>query len=456
MSFDPNTISAPIMRPSMVLALREQGSGREHALDMTARRLIVGKGASCDIVLADPYVSNVHCVLERRRDGTLLVRDSGSKNGTHVGGCPVEVADVVPGTVIAVGQTRLVAVDRKGDASAVEQLRGRDPRFRAAVDLAMRAALADCSVLIIGETGTGKELIARAVHEASRRAGQPFVAINCGAIPHEMIGSELFGHVAGAFTGAVSDHPGLFVRASGGTLMLDELGELPLEQQPHLLRVLETRRVRPIGGLDERPVDVRIIAATNRVEGLGTASSSVRLDLYHRLAVVLVQLPPLRMRRDDIPELVDAFLDELAPTHGRRHISPGAMAALLAHDWPGNIRELRQTITRAVMITDGEIGAPALAIGVPELRPTPAAELTLSDPGRRGPRRALPPPPPGAEPLARHELILRDAMASALLRCGSIRSAARELGMAKSTFSDKAERFGLVERRPGSKQSSVG
>ncbi len=383
MSFDPDrTISAPIPRPAVVIALREQGSGREYPLDLTSRRLIVGKSASCDVVLDDPYVSSVHCVLERRADGTLLLRDSDSKNGTKVNGCPVAVTDLVPGSVIGLGRSRLVAQSIRGEVSAVAQLRGRDPRFRAAVDMALRAALSDCSVFIVGETGTGKELIARAVHETSRRAGQPFVALNCGAISRELIGAELFGHMPGAFTGAVGERAGVFVQASGGTLFLDELGELPLDQQPNLLRVLETRRVRPLGGELERPVDVRIVAATNRLDGLGTAASPLRLDIYHRLAVVVVQLPPLRARREDLIELAEAFLDELAPEHGRRHLSPGAIAALLAHDWPGNVRELRGSITRAVTMTDGEIGAPALALGTSESW-SGAHEPTISGLGAR-------------------------------------------------------------------------
>src|SRR5262245_21417469 len=315
------TISTPVTDPlyeaagnrGAVVALRMKGSGQEILL-ARAKRLTLGSRGDCDIIIDDPTVSGLHCAFERRGDA-LLVRDRGSKNGTYVNGHAIEGAELRPGSVLTVGRTALIALAEggRGQLTAFEQLRGIDPRFRSAVDTAIRAGASDCTVLIVGETGTGKELVARPVHEASYRARGPFVALNCGAIPRELIGSELFGHERGSFTGAVNERDGCFLQADGGTLLLDELGELLLELQPHLLRVLETRRVRRVGGADERSVDVRVVAATNRIDGLGSPSSPIRLDLYHRLAVAIVKIPPLRDRIRDLDVIVEAILDELAP-----------------------------------------------------------------------------------------------------------------------------------------------
>ena len=454
--FGHDTISAPIrsplggepVEPAIVVALQERDGERRFDLEREPRRWVIGKSPSCDIVLDDPYVSAVHCVLERCADGVLLLRDCESKNGTIVDNNPVIAIELQAGAVIVLGRTYLVAIGDRNPASAAAQLRGRDPRFRAAVELALRAARSDCSVLIVGETGTGKDLVARAIHEASRRASGPFVAINCGAFPRELIGSELFGHARGAFTGAVDARDGFVVHADGGTLFLDELGELTLDLQPHLLRVLETKRVRPIGGAHERMVDVRFVAATNRLDGLGSGASPIRFDLYQRVAAVVVEMPPLRARKADIPELAQAFIDELSQIGRTRELMPNALDALLAYDWPGNVRELRQTITRAVSLTDERIDADALGLPlVREHHRGSDADFVRSVAHLSAPLRMLPgsDPPPGDLP--RHSLVLREMMAHALVRRGSIRAAARELGMPKSTFADKARRFGLLHAR---------
>jgi DNA-binding NtrC family response regulator len=454
--FGHDTISAPIrsplggdpVEPAIVIALCERDGGRRFDLEREPRKWVVGKSPSCDIVIDDPYVSSLHCVLERRADGMLLLRDSESKNGTIVDNNPVLAIELRPGAVIVLGRTYLVAVGDQNPASAVAQLRGHDPRFRAAVELALRAARSDCSVLIVGETGTGKDLVARAVHETSRRASGPFVPINCGAFPRELIGSELFGHARGAFTGAVDARDGVVVHADGGTLFLDELGELSLDLQPHLLRVLETKRVRPIGGSQERAVDVRFVAATNRLDGLGSGASPIRFDLYQRVAAVVVEMPPLRARKADIPELALGFIGELAHRHGARELMPTGLDALLAYDWPGNVRELRQTIMRAVSLTDERIDVDDLGLPlVRELHRGGDLELVRSVAHLSNPARLIPgyDTPPGDLP--RHSLVLREMMAHALVRRGSIRAAARELGMPKSTFADKARRFGLLHAR---------
>ena len=433
----PRRLTVPIT------ALREQSTGAEIALTGD-RRYLLGKGADCDIVLPDPCVSRLHCVLERHGD-SLYVRDSGSRNGTYIDSRRVECAELTPGTVLTVGDTHLVALGpAPPDRIGFDRLIGHDPALRAALELARRAATTECSVLIVGETGTGKELVAQGIHETSRRAAGPFVAINCGAIPRELIGSELFGHDRGSFTGAAIDRDGVFAQADQGTLFLDELGELPIEQQPHLLRALETRRVRRIGSAIERGFDARIVAATNRDVGLGTSRGAVRVDLYHRVATVMVQLPPLRARPGDLDELSGAILEELAREHGPRRLSAQARRAMREHAWPGNVRELRQALMRAVTFsfeviepehlfpgprrpfhTTGELG--------PDYR---GGEGTESDGVPHG-------EVPDGPPLPRYETVLRDALVEALERHGSIRSAAEALGMAKSTFADRARRFGL-------------
>ena len=418
-----------VRRKGVVAGLRAK-SGTEYPLALAPQRWIVGSGANCDVVIEDPYVSAMHCVLERRTDGALLVRDRRSRNGTLIDGSLVEAAELQVGSRLAVGHTTLVALAAP-DANppgALSELRGRDPVFRATVEQAVKAAQTDCNVLIIGETGTGKDLLARVIHEASKRSTEMFVPVNCGGIPRELIGSELFGHEKGAFTGAHADRDGYFVEAHDGTLFLDEIGELPLELQPHLLRVLESRRVRRIGGPNERPVDVRIVAATNRLEHLGTEASKLRLDLYHRLATVVLVLPPLRERMGDLAELVQSMLAELAPEHGAKTVSDDAWKALVSSRWPGNVRELRHSVVRAV------------ALGGDELQPEhffPERRLTWS--------RAADDPPED-EPLVPYERVLRSAMERAIAAHGTIRAAASHLGMPKSTFADRAQKWGLMPR----------
>jgi len=416
-------------RRGVVTALRAK-DGIEYPLPAQPRRWLLGSGENCDLVLDDPYVSATHCILERRVGGSLVVRDRRSRNGTLIDGNSVEAAELTVGARLAVGRTTLLAVaapDARG-TGAQAALHGRDPAFRATVDQAVKAAQTDCNVLIVGETGTGKDLLARLIHEASRRATAAFVPVNCGGIPRELIGSELFGHEKGSFTGAHADRDGYFVESCGGTLFLDEIGELPLELQPHLLRVLESRRVRRIGGASERAVDVRIIAATNRLEHLGTEGSRIRLDLYHRLATVVLFLPPLRERMTDLSELVQGMLAELASEHGSKQVSDAAWKALADNRWPGNVRELRHAVVRAVAL-GGDVLEPEHFF--PELRLAWSRILDEI---------------PGSEPLVPYERVLRGAMERAIAAHGSIRAAANHLGMPKSTFADRAARWGLLPR----------
>ena len=242
------------------------------------------------------------------------------------------------------------------DRGAFGELVGMSEPMRQIYVLIEQVSPASASVLITGESGTGKELVARTIHNLSPRRNAAFVAINCSAIPETLMESELFGHERGAFTGAAARRPGCFELANGGTLLLDEISEMPFSLQAKLLRVLEDRKIRRLGGTHEVPVDVRVLAATNRDPQDAVRQGSFREDLLYRLNVITIELPPLRRRKDDIPLLAQHLATQLAERHNRpaRLLSAAALEALLAHTWPGNVRELRNVIERAVIICPGE------------------------------------------------------------------------------------------------------
>jgi DNA-binding NtrC family response regulator len=402
-----------------------------------AQRWLLGSEQSCDFCVVDPFVSGTHALLERRSDGAVLVRDRDSKNGTFIDGNPVQVAELRAGSCLTIGRTALMAVSSIASGSenqprAIEMLRGNDPVLRMVIDQAIRAAQTDCNVLVLGETGTGKDLMARLVHESSRRSTGPFVAVNCGAIARELIASELFGHEKGAFTGASEIREGYFVEANGGTLFLDEIGELPLELQPHLLRALETRRVRRVGGQNERSVDVRIVAATNQTDGLGTDASRLRLDLYHRIATVVLNMPPLRERMCDLVELVEAMLKDFEPEYGEKNVTGAGWKSLACYGWPGNVRELRHAVARAVTLGGDDLG-PTDFFPLGSAKGNAWFDLAKLDDKDND--------------LVPYHAMLRGAMETALQVHGTIRAAAKSLGMPKSTFADKAKAWGLMTKR---------
>jgi DNA-binding NtrC family response regulator len=323
-------------------------------------------------------------------------------------------------------------------SAALAAIIGEDPALRAVLVRATLVAPTTMPVLITGESGTGKELLARALHELGPAPAGPLVAVNCGALPRELAESELFGHERGAFTGAAARRPGWFEEASGGTLVLDEIGELPLELQPKLLRVLETGRLRRVGGSGEIAVRVRVVAMTLRDLESEVARRAFREDLYYRLAGFHLALPPLARRRDDIPLLAAHFLRELEPEVGPRRLSPAALAALRAGRWLGNVRELRNVLRRAAILTRELIDAGDL-----ELPPAPAFRLA-EDPSPA-------PAPPAVEGDALHlqgrtfDEIEREILAWAMRRNGgSRRRAARSLSMPRSTFCDKVKRYGIA------------
>ncbi len=236
-----------------------------------------------------------------------------------------------------------------------EEIVGRSPALAAVLDKVRRVAPTDATVLIYGETGTGKELIARAIHSTSQRRDKPLIKINCAALPAGLVESELFGHEKGAFTGAIARHTGRFELADGGTIFLDEIGELPADTQAKLLRVLQEHEFDRVGGTTPRKVDVRVIAATNRDLHKAVREKTFREDLYYRLSVFPVQLPPLRDRPEDIPLLAQYLLDKFAARIARRFdgIDPATLSRLKAYPWPGNIRELQNVLERAVILATG-------------------------------------------------------------------------------------------------------
>jgi transcriptional regulator with PAS, ATPase and Fis domain len=320
--------------------------------------VVIGSSPECDLVLADPRVSRRHCQVELTEQGVVL-RDLGSKNGVLFGDLPVFSARLPLGKRATIGGSTL-AVRAAGETTVLplsfsarfgEAIGGSIP-MRALFARLERAAATDETILLLGESGTGKELLARGIHDQSPRRSGPFVVFDCSAVAPNLIEAELFGVVKGAFTGAHKDRPGLLEQAGGGTLFIDELGELPLELQPKLLRALESRQVRRVGGAGYQSVDARVVAATHRDLQGRVASGAFREDLYYRLAVVTALVPPLRDRRDDIALLAERFLAAQSPPRALADLPPNALDMLKAHHWPGNVRELRNTIARLTLFPD--------------------------------------------------------------------------------------------------------
>ena len=343
-----------------------------------------------------------------------------------------------------------------GNRNSIEAMVG-GGLLQGVIRAALRVAPTRIPVLVSGESGTGKELLARVLHEFGPAPDGPFVAVNCGTLPREIADSELFGHERGAFTGAGARKVGWFEEANGGTLVLDEIGELPLDLQPKLLRVLETGRLRRVGGNGEVAVRVRLVALTLRDLPRDVERGLFRADLYHRLAGFELVMPPLRQRRSDIPALVARFLSELAPELGPRTIGPDALAHLAGYDWPGNVRQLQNLVRRAAIrcpdtIATEALDLPARSGGGPAAPLARGAEVgrarSLDQPTRladaEGPE---PGPRPDLLPIGNRTLdeIERSIYDWALRENGgSRRQAARALGVARSTFCDKVKRFGLA------------
>jgi transcriptional regulator with PAS, ATPase and Fis domain len=347
-----------------------------------AERMVIGADPKADLVIADPALSKFHCEI-RISEGAAVVRDLGSRNGTLLDRVPVIEAPLRDGALLGLGRTQLrfnvgtrqVEIPLS-PRERFGRLIGRSAAMRASFIVLEAAAASASTVMLQGESGTGKDLAAESIHLESARSAGPFVVVDCGAIPANLLEAELFGFEAGAFTGATAQRIGAFEAASGGTILLDEIGELALDLQPKLLRAIERREIQRIGGAQRIPIDVRIIAATNRNLRQEVNARRFRSDLYFRLAVLVVTLPPLRDRAPDLPLLVAAILDDLRAGDSAmaRALRGGELLPeLLRHGWPGNVRELRNYVEACLVRQD--LAAAPLASDEPALEP--ALDLAL-------------------------------------------------------------------------------
>jgi DNA-binding NtrC family response regulator len=362
-----------------VTAGPDQGS----QIQVARPRITVGRSAVNDLIVTDTSVSGTHLQITLGDKRGILLRDLDSTNGTFVSGLRIREAFIEPGTTISAGKTDILflsADEVEIPISGKEHfgaLWGASPAMREVFAILEKVAQTDMSVMIGGETGTGKELVARALHDESKRADKPFVVLDCGSLPRELAEAAILGHKKGSFTGAISDRPGAFEEADGGTLFLDEVGELPLDLQPKLLRVLDRREVQRIGESSVRKVDVRVVAATHRDLRQMVGAGLFREDLYFRLSVMTVDLPPLRERGKDILLLANKFLEDFARVYGRApQLNAEAKAVLLEEPWPGNVRQLKNAIERAAHLSTNLVIEPAdLHLGRREGRPAVAKKF---------------------------------------------------------------------------------
>lgn len=410
----------------------------------------IGSREGNEILLTDDTVSRNHAEVTRTPHGILL-RDLESTNGTFMG--PVRIREVYLGENrrFRVGRTEIefTPIDEVIDivpapSTRFEGLVARSVPMREVFSVLERVAPTELTILVTGETGTGKELVSRAIHNRSKRKNGPFVVFDCGAVPRNLVESELFGHERGAFTGAVAPRAGVFEQAHGGTIFLDELGELPLELQPTLLRVLEQREVRRVGDRRMRPIDVRVVAATNRDVDQLVREGKFRQDLYYRLAVVEIPLPPLRERREDLDLLIRHALETASFEHEVTGVTPEVEAVFSAWHWPGNVREVRNVILRAIPFCEGHtIGVESLPEALRQAFPAGQAPTTATE---EGAGVAL----PGADQSlkeARDQLIdafERHYLEDLLERAGgNLSKAARIAGVDRKTIARMLKRHGI-------------
>jgi DNA-binding NtrC family response regulator len=391
----------------------------------------VGRGEEADIRIRDPRVSRRHVRVYRHP--ALRVKDLRSANGTWVRRerlAPGEARDLEAGDPVEIGGTilllRWVALRDAPATPKPERVTDNvGAAMRAVLTVAERAAQSTLSVLLLGETGVGKDVLAERIHMHSSRARQPFLRLNCAALSASLLESELFGYEKGAFTGATTARAGLLQSASGGSVFLDEVGELPLELQAKLLLVLERREVLPIGSARPRKIDVRFIAATNRDLAAAVERGAFRRDLYFRLNGVTLQVPPLRERLDELEGLTRRFADEACQTSGRAcpQLAPALLAAFRAHFWPGNIRELRQTVERGILLCLGD------TLGPDDIGPLGEAAVAPS----------LPTPTDAAAQSPQEQI------EAALAQCaGNQTRAAKLLGVSRNTLIARIKKYGLA------------
>jgi DNA-binding NtrC family response regulator len=419
---------------------REAGSSADREVVVDAENCRIGSHPANDLVLEDPMVSRFHCALARTSAGWRLA-DSGSLNGTRLCGVRVRDADLPADAVIELGDSRVrvresssVAEAEVPISPAFGELVGLSVGMRKLFGLLDRVARSESNVLIQGESGTGKEAIALEIVRRGPRASRPLVVVDCGAISPTVIESELFGHARGAFTGAERERVGAFEEANGGTVILDEIGELPLDMQPKLLRAIEARQVRRVGENQQRDVDVRVIAITNRRLEREVNHGRFREDLFFRLSVVTVRVPPLRERLEDVPVLVRFFLQKLGKTDRADLFTGAVLAELARYDWPGNVRELRNYVERAVVLEAAEPASrPRPTTVPPEQGP---AAVDIDEPFTEAKKRIL-------------EEFERRYLATLMMWSnGNVSQAARKAGMDRMYLHRLLQRHGI--RRGGS------
>ncbi len=357
----------------------EQGAQAGRTWSSLGDRCTIGSHPRCDLVIDDPTVSRFHCEVRIGEDRAVL-RDTGSRNGTLVDDVRILEAFLADGSRVRIGRTviRVDYAERDNDVAISELTRfgnmiGESVAMRSMFGTLARAAGCDATVLLEGETGTGKTVAARAIHDASPRAGRPFIVIDCGALPANLLESELFGHERGAFTGAETRRVGGFEAADGGTVFLDEIGELPIELQPKLLGALESRTIRRVGSNEQRPIDVRIIAATNRDLRSEVNAGRFRSDLYYRLAVLTIHSPALRERPEDIASLSEHILESLSATRAQieQILTRECVERMRREPWPGNTRQLRNYLERCLVLE--------AVVPMPEAVSTPAGATIQVD-----------------------------------------------------------------------------
>ncbi len=348
-----------LLQHASLIFIKGSEEGRQFQIDK--EKIAFGKHKDNNLVLNDKFVSRHHGEIYFR-NGEFFIRDLGSKNGTFVNGKRIHGTVLRPGSRIEIGKTCIdfmlsedssISLDRK--EHSLGEIVGKSQKIQTLYTLCKKAASCDATVLISGETGTGKELIAKTIHSLSSRSKEHFVTIDCGSIPRELIESELFGHEKGAFTGAQNQRKGAFERGHKGTVFLDEIGELPKEMQPKLLRILEERKFKRVGGDTHIPTDIRVLAATNRELNVEVTKGNFREDLFFRLYVIPISLPTLRERKEDIPLLANHFIKKnpLCSEKGSQPtISDEALKKMADYSWPGNVRELRNVIDRAIVNSD--------------------------------------------------------------------------------------------------------
>jgi len=397
--------------------------GQENRAEIGRAAFVIGTDPLAEVQIDDPHVSRRHVKVSLTEEG-VIVEDLGSSNGTFVNDVLIERAVLIQPAIIKAGKTamRLEFGEPASEAHSFQDVVGASSAMLQVFRILEKLAPTEVSILLLGETGTGKDVLARAIHATSPRKKGPFAVFDSGAVAANLIESDLFGHEKGAFTGAVAAREGVFERGHTGTVFLDEIGELPLELQPRLLRVLEQRMVRRVGGDDHVPADVRVISATNRDLEAEVVAGRFRQDLFYRLSAAVVQIPPLRDRLEDIPALVDVFLCDLGNTFT---IAPATLTALRSYDWPGNVRELRNVITSAAAIADGSCLEPRHLLFFKHNRRAPTLDrLPLAG-------RTL-------------EALEEAAIRQTLLQTGGNKAkTARVLGIASSTLYEKLKKFGL-------------